>query len=176
MSHPQQQEYIARVKEKFPQYFDGKRVLEVGSLNINGTLRDFFTNSDYTGVDLDEGPGVDVICEGQNLEYPDNSFDVAISAECFEHNPHWAETFINMTRMSSDIVIFTCASTGREEHGTSNAHAFASPFTVAKGWDYYKNLTQEDFETMPLDDMFTEYVFSTNDFSHDIYFYGFVRK
>lgn len=175
MSHYEQQQYIASVKEKFPEYFNDKRVLEVGSLDINGTLRDFFTNCDYTGVDLDEGPGVDVVCEGQNLDYPDNSFDVAISAECFEHNPYWAETFTNMARMASGIVIFTCASTGREEHGTSNAHPFASPFTVEKGWDYYKNLTREDFETLPLDDWFTEMVWDGNDRSHDLYFYGFVR-
>ena len=177
MSHYEQQRYISNVKEWFPQFFDNQRVLEIGSLNINGTLRDFFANCDYTGVDIAEGPCVDVVCEGQNLDYPDKSFNVAISAECFEHNPYWAETFTNMTRMASDIVIFTCASTGREEHGTSNAHAFCSPLTVAKGWDYYKNLTREDFESQfPLDEWFTDRFFITNEESHDLYFYGLVRN
>ena len=89
MSHTAQREFITEVKTRFPQFFTKKRVLEVGSLNINGTLRDFFSKCDYTGIDVGEGKGVDIVCEGQKYDGPDNSFDVCAYAECFEHNPYW---------------------------------------------------------------------------------------
>ena len=76
MSHKEQTDFVAAVKDKHPEFFQNKKVLEVGSLNINGTVRDFFTDCEYVGCDLGEGPGVDIVCAGQDLDFPDNSFDV----------------------------------------------------------------------------------------------------
>lgn len=154
--------------------FAGVKVLEVGSLDINGSVRDFFTDCDYIGVDLDEGPGVDVVAQGQDLDYPDRSFDTVVSAECFEHNPYWLETFINMHRMADVLVIFTCATTGRHEHGTTKTSPSDSPFTL--DWDYYRNLTEDDFaDNLDLNSMFQRHSFSVNPYSHDLYFWGLVR-
>lgn len=173
MAHPEQREFLQRVKAAHPEWFDGVSVLEVGSLNINGTVRDFFNATSYIGVDVASGPGVDLIEEGQNLIFPDDHFDVAISAECFEHNPYWAETFDNMHRMAR-VVIFTCASEGRPEHGTHNAHPDSSPLTL--DWDYYQNLNAQDFEqTFDLPAMFTEHTFEYNPQSCDLYFWGIKR-
>jgi len=41
MSHPAEMEFVQSIKDKFPNNFTGKNVLEIGSLNINGTVRDF---------------------------------------------------------------------------------------------------------------------------------------
>lgn len=154
--------------------FAGVKVLEVGSLDINGTVRDFFTDCDYIGVDLDEGPGVDVVAQGQELDYPDRSFDTVISAECFEHNPYWLETFVNMHRMADVLVAFTCATTGRREHGTTRTSPADSPFTL--NWDYYRNLTEDDFaDNLDLNSMFQRHSFSVNNNSHDLYFWGLVK-
>ena len=173
MSHPEQRVFIQSVKDKHPSLFVGTYVLEVGSLDINGTVRDFFTESYYRGVDLEEGPGVDIVCPGQDLEYPTNHFDVCISAECFEHNPYWLETFVNMIRMSGNLVVFTCATEGRPEHGTTRTSPADSPFTL--DWDYYRNLTEQDFRVLDLDRIFHEYEFSVNENSKDLYFWGFKR-
>ena len=159
------------MKEKRPDFFHGVRVLEIGSLNINGTVRDFFQPADYVGVDVAPGPGVDVVALGENLDYPNNSFDVAISAECFEHNPEWSATFANMHRMAKTGVIFTCAREGRPEHGTHDNHPDSSPLTL--DWDYYRNLNAADFEqAFDLPAMFTEHAFEYNPNSHDLYFWG----
>lgn len=174
MAHPEQRVFFETVRLRFPHMFSGVRVLDIGSFNINGTVRDFFTDSEYVGVDLEEGPGVDVVGQGQELDYPDNSFDTVVSAECFEHNPYWLETFVNMHRMSKELVVFTCATLGRPEHGTSRTSPSDSPFTVK--WDYYKNLCEDDFsENLDLDSMFERYSFSVNTQSKDLYFWGLVK-
>ena len=60
MAHPQQAEFFATVREHYPNSFKSARVLEVGSLDINGSVRELFEKCDYTGVDLQMGPGVDL--------------------------------------------------------------------------------------------------------------------
>lgn len=180
MAHPQQQNFVANVKSVFPHFFSNTRVVEIGSLNINGTVRNFFENcKQYVGVDIGEGPGVDIVVEGQNYDAPSGSFDVAISAECFEHNPYWVETFQNMIRLvrPGGLVIFTCATYGRAEHGTSRTDIGSSPLTCAKGWDYYKNLGEEDFkEHFNFEDLFIVHKFSTNMVGiEDLYFWGIKR-
>lgn len=175
MAHDQQRDFLLKVKDKFPQYFNNVSVIEMGSLNINGTVRDFYDNAtEYVGVDLSEGPGVDLVSEGQNVDLPDNSFDVAISAECFEHNPFWLETFINMHRLAKSFIVFTCAGEGRPEHGTTRTTPGNSPFTLH--WDYYQNLTESHFKSrLYLEDMFSEHEFSYNPESQDLYFWGIKR-
>jgi ubiquinone/menaquinone biosynthesis C-methylase UbiE len=171
MAHSQQRDFFQGVKNKKPEAFTGVEVLEVGSLNINGTVRDFFNSTRYIGADVAEGRDVDVVCNGENLDYPDNSFDVAVSAECFEHNPEWVATFRNMWRMSKKYVMMTCASEGRAEHGTTRSDPGSSPLTL--GWDYYQNLTEQDFRAeFNLDEMFDSYYFDYNADSCDLYFYG----
>jgi len=169
MAHPQQRVFFEKMRDSFPDAFTGVSVLEVGSLNINGTVRDFFDAKEYVGVDLVEGPGVDRVCAGQDLDYVDNWWDVVVSAECFEHNSEWVATFANMARMSGKYVFFTCASTGRAEHGIHGAHPHESPVTN----DYYMNLTEQDFrDVFDLPTMFADFGFEYNPVWCDLYFYG----
>jgi SAM-dependent methyltransferase len=173
MSHPAQHNYIKYVKNKFPDQFSNKQVVEIGSLNINGTVRIFFDNCYYVGLDVAEGKDVDVICEGQKFDAPTESFDVAISCECFEHNPEWVDTFKNMYRLvrPGGMIIMTCATTGRAEHGTTRTTPQDSPLTIGLGWDYYKNLTEKDFrEHFNIESMFRNFEFLSQ--NTDLYFYG----
>ena len=171
MAHPEQRDYFNKIKALHPQFFTGVSVIEIGSLNINGTVRDFFDATSYLGVDVSSGPGVDLVMEGQNVKLPKHSFDIAVSAECFEHNPHWKATFKNMARLAKTAVLFTCASDGRAEHGTTRTTPQDSPFTLE--WDYYQNLNESDFRAaFDLDSMFQQYEFEYNPQSHDLYFYG----
>jgi len=175
MAHSAQRDYFLRVREWFPDAFHQANVLEIGSLNINGTIRDLFSECAYLGVDVGEGKDVDLVAHGEHLDFADSSFDVTLSAECFEHNPAWADTFQNMWRMSRRYVFVTCASTGRAEHGTSRSHPGSSPLTVE--WDYYRNLTADDFENeFDLYDLFEEYQFDYNPNSCDLYFWGIKRS
>ena len=172
MSHQSQINFVAGLKQLFPQYFSNKKVLEVGSLDINGSIRGFFEHCDYLGVDLGAGKGVDLIAYGEDLDFPDNWFDVVASCECFEHNEKWEETFNNMIRMASGLVFFSCATTGRPEHGTRHTSPEDAPFCG----DYYRNLTAEDFLEKVNFDKFEKFEFSTNDNPADLYFWGLCKQ
>ena len=168
MSHPAQMYFVANLRNKFPDYFIRKDVLEIGSLNINGSIREFFQQCVYIGVDIGPGKDVDIVAHGENLAYQDGSFDVVASCECFEHNPEWVATFNNMVRMSRGLVFFSCATTGRAEHGTPSTSPHDAPYCG----EYYKNLTKEDILAECDLSPFKEYEFSVNHEAHDLYFWG----
>jgi SAM-dependent methyltransferase len=168
MSHQQQLDFIKSVKDQLPEYFKGTKVLEVGSLNINGSVRQFFEPDQYIGCDLGEGAGVDIVCRGHELPYPNESFDVVISCECFEHDRHWEKTFQKMVDLvrKGGLVIFSCATIGRPEHGTTRTSPADAPFTN----DYYRNLREEDFNQFK--SSFDSYKFSQCLRPRDLYFWG----
>ena len=175
MSHPEQLGFFRAVADANAPLVDGGRVLEVGAYDVNGTIRGIFAGAgDYVGIDLTPGPGVDVVGYGHEYVAPEASFDLAISGECFEHDSHYLDTFANMCRLvrGGGVVAFTCASTGRPEHGTTRSDPTLSPGTAAHGDDYYRNLVAEDFASVPMDSLFSEYAFWTMSTSMDLYFAG----
>jgi SAM-dependent methyltransferase len=175
VSHPEQLAFFNAVAAENKHLVSGGRVLEIGSYDVNGSVRRIFGNAGtYVGVDLHEGPGVDRIGFGHEVADPDGSFDAAISGECFEHDPHWRETLANMVRLvrPGGLVAFSCASRGRPEHGTSRTDRTLSPGTQSVGLDYYRNVSQADLATLPLTEWFGEHsswYLSTN---FDLYFVG----
>jgi len=174
LAHQQQFDFVKTVANALPNNFANCKVLEVGSLDINGSVRQFFTNCDYIGIDLGHGRGVDLVCQGQDYDAPDNTFDTCISCECFEHNPDWVLTFVNMYRMTKPggLILMSCATTGRAEHGTKRTSPADAPFCN----DYYKNLTEQDFlDNLKIDNMFSVYEFAVGNATYDLYFYG-VKK
>jgi SAM-dependent methyltransferase len=177
MAHPQQLFFLTAISQLLPGYFANTRVCEVGSLDINGSARSLFKNCTYTGYDVGHGPGVDVVTEGQLIDEKTGAFDVVLSTECFEHNPYWLETFSNMLRMvrADGLLLFTCATTGRPEHGTSRTSPQDSPLTIQR-WDYYRNLTSEDFtKSFHLSGWLSTYHFYICPPSSDLYFFGIRR-
>lgn len=174
MAHQQQFRFISFVKEILPAYFKGKTVLEVGSLNINGTVREFFVDSIYTGIDVADGKDVDLVVNGEDYGGKANSIDVVVSCECFEHNPEYEKTFINMIRVlkRNGLLIMTCATYGRRQHGTSLSDPADSPLTLGRGQEYYKNLTEIDFNFLNLKHFFIDHFFVVDYSSHDLYFLG----
>ena len=178
MAHFQQRKFVAEVRSRFPEFFERAKVLEVGSWTYNDTIRTLFHSCDYVGADVAGGPDVDLVVPGQDLGFPTGHFDVVISCECFEHNPFWLETFLNMARMlrPGGLFVLTCASTGRGEHGTSRTSPGASLTAVEQHPDYYQNLSKRDFERrITLENHFSHHLFMTNLYSKDLYFIGLKR-
>jgi SAM-dependent methyltransferase len=173
MSHREQIEFVSTVKSNFPDSFSNKQVLEIGSLDINGSVRALFSNCNYIGIDIGPGPGVDIVCQGQDYDADDNSYDTVISCEVMEHNPHWADTLRNMIRVCrpGGLVVMTCATLGRREHGTARSSSDSSPHTVSLGWNYYRNLTARDFQRENATDGLA-HIFASNWLSYDLYLVG----
>ena len=175
MAHAQQLAFARAVARGLSDDWSGRRVLEIGSYDVNGSIRRFFGGSAYTGVDLVEGPGVDVVGSGHTVTFPESSFDLSISCECFEHDENWAATFRNMVAMTREggAVVFTCATTARPEHGTRRTKSTSSPGTQSIGSDHYRNLTERDFRRAArLEHMFSSFFFHHNRPSQDLYFCG----
>lgn len=177
MSHPDQMNFFALTRKHLPSLFEGVRVIEVGSLDINGSIRGLFNPLEYVGVDLEPGKGVDHVCPGQLLEFPSGYFDVVVSTECFEHNPFWVETLSNMLRMMrpSGAIVLTFASRGRPEHGTHAEKPGDSPFTINKNWNYYRNLSEKDLSRINLPGWLKQSACVYNPVASDLYFIGLGR-
>lgn len=178
MAHVQQQEFCTGVKEKYKDFFKNKLVLDIGSLDINGNNQEYFYNCNYIGVDIAESRNVDLISKGHELGFPDSTFDVIISTECFEHDQYYDATIQNIYRMlkPGGLFLFTCATTGRHEHGTRRTTPEDAPLLQNDiEWsDYYKNLTEFDIRAiLDIEKSFSLFEFSTNEISQDLYFYGF---
>lgn len=76
----------------FRRYLDGYtnrklRVVDVGSLDVNGTYKSLMPdNWVYTGVDMVAGRNVDIVMsDPYKLPFSDNSVNIVISGQCFEH-------------------------------------------------------------------------------------------
>ena len=172
MAHREQREWCELVKYAHDEFFVGTSVLDIGSLDINGNNRYLFEQCNYTGIDIGDGPNVDVVCSG-HLFKSDDLFDVVISTECFEHDEYWQQTLknvINNLLKDGGLFLFSCAAPGRPEHGTKRTSPKDSPFTN----DYYRNLSEADIRSvLNCNEIFSNYKFKTRiDFPQDLYFYG----
>jgi SAM-dependent methyltransferase len=76
-------------------------ILEIGSYNVNGTLKDFQPEgSRWIGADIEAGPGVDLIIKDTAaLPFEDSSFDYVVASSVFEHDPTFWSTFSEMVRV-----------------------------------------------------------------------------
>jgi len=80
-----------------------KNILDVGSLDVNGSYRDLFEN--YTGLDIEEGKNVDVIGEEYNYPFSNDSFDVVICGQTLEHTEELLKVVKEMARVAKDMVV-----------------------------------------------------------------------
>ncbi len=99
-------------------------VLEVGSLNINGSIRPFVCAlhpNSYIGVDLQSGPGVDEICNATQLvpRFGPSSFDLLISTEVLEHIRDWQKAVSEFKQVlrPGGLLLITTRSRGFPYHG-----------------------------------------------------------
>lgn len=103
---------------------EGCCVLEVGSLDVNGSVRPDIESlgpARYVGIDIVHGPRVDEICDvGQLVDrYGADSFDIVVSTELLEHVRDWKGAITNIKRVlrPGGIVIITTRSLGFPLHG-----------------------------------------------------------
>lgn len=173
MAHQEQMDFCKSVKQIFPHFFKGVKVLDVGSLDINGNNRYLFEDFTYIGIDLGEGRNVDVVSRAHEYK-SDSKFDTIISTETFEHDEFWVQSVNNIIDLlkPGGLFLFTCATEGRPEHGTRRTTPFNAPFVG----DYYRNLTEDIMKgEINFDEHFSMYNFSSRQNPADLYFWGIKR-
>jgi SAM-dependent methyltransferase len=101
----------------------GRRVLEVGSFDVNGSPRplvEAHRPASYLGIDIVDGPGVDKVCSAERIveEFGPDSFDVIISTEMMEHVRDWRLILSNMKRSLTvgGLLVVTTRSFGFPQH------------------------------------------------------------
>ena len=80
-------DFAKRVRSKYE--YNVGNVLEIGSYNVNGTIRDAFQDGSrsYIGIDSQVGPCVDLVMDAEKLSdvFLPGSFDTIVCCECLEH-------------------------------------------------------------------------------------------
>lgn len=79
-------------------------VLEVGSYDVNGSVRDLFPDP-YLGVDLRPGPGVDLVADAGMTEL-ERKFNALVCVETLEHCRYPVDVLANMCRAALPGAVF----------------------------------------------------------------------
>lgn len=92
-------------------------VLEVGSRNVNGSVR-AICPTPYFGIDIVDGEGVDQVYDGYEIPFPKASFQTVICTEVFEHaHQPWrlAEEILRVLRPGG-VALVTARGNGFKSH------------------------------------------------------------
>jgi len=115
-------DFVSRVLEESD--VKGRRVLEIGALNVNGSVRPVICRlgpSEYIGADIMEGEGVDKICRAEDLPkfFAGGTFGLVVATEVLEHVRDWRRVITNMKGLleNDGILIITTRSYGFGYHG-----------------------------------------------------------
>jgi SAM-dependent methyltransferase len=151
VAHREQLQFVRSVKQRMPAFFTGRRVLEVGSRHINGSVRALFADCDYLGIDSAPGDNVDLVTCAHQFDDP-SGFDVVVCCEVLEHDPWIEQTLASIVRLvrPGGMFIGTCAGPLRPEHGTRASTGATAIF--GPDADYYRNVSTGELAGMLLRD------------------------
>jgi len=94
---------VANAKLFFDTYLrDAGRatVVEIGSQNVNGSIKGQFPGVSYIGVDFAAGKDVDVVLQDPySLPFHDDYADAVVTSSCFEHSEFFWLTFLECARV-----------------------------------------------------------------------------
>lgn len=156
--HPGAFEFVGRFATR-----DAISVVEIGSRDINGSVRCHFPVADYIGLDLIAGPSVDVVCDALNYE-PPQKVDLVVCCEVFEHCSYWGELLNHVSSWLTPggRIIITCAGPGREPHSAIDGGALHPD-------EHYANISARELSDELHNAGFKQIEVSGNEYWKDTY-------
>ena len=98
------------------------KIADIGSYDVNGSIKKVFTEKselwEYTGMDLTEGPNVDVVAKDKyNWPFEKQQFDIVISLNAMEHVENLMQWAIEINRiLKSGGILFIMTPFNIHEH------------------------------------------------------------
>lgn len=139
--HAEAYDYVTQVAAQIPHA--GAAVLEIGSLDINGSVRGLFAGAArYVGLDRIAGRGVDVVSDARDFD-GEGAFDIVVCCEVLEHEAE-PQVIIDCAWRAlrpGGALILTCASTDRKPHsadGSEHPHE----------GEFYRNIDPDELRTL----------------------------
>lgn len=110
-------------------------VFEIGSRNINGSVRPLFNGLPYVGIDLTPGPDVDAVADGRDY-VPDAWPNTIVCCEVLEHTPYAIVILHHAcdVLLPGGLIILTTADRQRKPHSAIDGGPL-------RPGEHYANLT-----------------------------------
>lgn len=108
--------WVAQMVEKHD--LTDRTVLEVGSYDVNGSVRSLFESDDYIGLDMNSGPGVNIVGSAHAVPFEADEFEVVVCTEMLEHDSRFWETLLEVKRVlkPGGFFVVTTRSNGFPQH------------------------------------------------------------
>ena len=122
-----------------------KKVLEIGSQDVNGSVRRLFDECRVCyGIDVINGKGVDEVIDARYYDGED-TFDIVVSTEAMEHeeSPYVIVDCARRALKHGGLFIVTAAGEGRAPHKADGT--LGDPI---ENGEWYRNITQDHMESM----------------------------
>lgn len=162
-------EWVAKTKAALDEP-EPRSVLEIGAWNINGSARTAFPDTtDWIGVDLQGGQGVDIVCDASNpvlLErVGDRRFDAVVCMEVLEHAPDCPGIIRNAFRLLKPTgrLWITCAGPDRTPHSCAGFD------NILPEGEHYDNVSQMDLLSWLMQEGFRDGVIEYGRGQQDVY-------
>lgn len=125
-------------------------VLEVGSLDLNGSIRHHFVGQ-YVGLDIVAGPGVDQVYDGEAIPFISSSVPTVVCAETLEHAAEFWYLSAEIVRVLAHggWLLLTTRANGFPDHAVPHEDGGAGP----DRWRFMPGALAEMFERFGLVDV-----------------------
>jgi SAM-dependent methyltransferase len=93
-------------------------VLDIGSFDVNGTARQHFPHTEYIGLDMRPGPGVDIVGSSHAIPFDNGVFGAVVCLEMLEHDSDPFQTVAEINRVTQPgaLILLSARGIGFKKH------------------------------------------------------------
>jgi len=144
--------WTKEIREKFIK--EAGRVLDVGSLDINGSVKHLFSDAkEYIGIDTRKGKNVDIVMNAHDIysRFGKDSFDTVLCYNMLEHDDLFWVTLENMKKVlrTGGWLIMSIPTYGFPTHDHPRDYWRVSG-------EAYRNILLRGFQMLDLTKIFTK--------------------